>query len=405
MATIKHIASKNADYGAAERYLKFQHDEITNKPLLDKDGNYIPRDRYLIDSINCKTDTFAVECIEANLKYGKNSAKRDIKSHHYIISFDPRDSIENGLTIEKAQSLGMNFAKKYFPGHQALVCTHPDGHNHSGNIHVHIVINSLRISDTEHREYMDRPCDCKAGSKHRCTGKFMRFLREKVMEMCIDENLHQIDLLSGSRDRITDREYHAQRNGQRKLDKANALLIQEGKIPKESKFDTQKEELRQAITATLICAASPKEFIDKLEQDYGILVTEHRGRWSYLHPNRTKPIADRTLGEDYRKEYIENGIREQKYRTNNTRDIGTAVSEGKHGMDNQPEKTGFGKQPAETIIGRVRNGIDKVEERTKRLHRKPERDERRSVRSAAKCSVPESDDKRRTHEKPGRLDR
>ena len=31
MAILKHIASKNADYGEAERYLIFQHDEYTTK--------------------------------------------------------------------------------------------------------------------------------------------------------------------------------------------------------------------------------------------------------------------------------------------------------------------------------------------------------------------------------------
>ena len=44
MAVIKHIASKNADYGAAERYLIYQHDEFTNKPVLDEQGRRIPRE-------------------------------------------------------------------------------------------------------------------------------------------------------------------------------------------------------------------------------------------------------------------------------------------------------------------------------------------------------------------------
>ena len=35
------------------------------------------------------------------------------------------------------------------------VCTHPDGHNHSGNMHVHIVINSLRIEEVPFLPYMD----------------------------------------------------------------------------------------------------------------------------------------------------------------------------------------------------------------------------------------------------------
>ena len=64
----------------------------------------------------------------------KNQNYNEIKSHHYILSFDPNDKDEHGLTGERAQQLGLEYAKKNFPGHQALVCTHTDGHNGSGNI-------------------------------------------------------------------------------------------------------------------------------------------------------------------------------------------------------------------------------------------------------------------------------
>ena len=142
MATLKHINSKNADYGAAEQYLLFEHDEFTMKPVLDETGRLIPREDYRLSTLNCGGEDFAVACMRANLRYGKNQRREDVKSHHYIISFDPRDGPDNGLTVDRAQELGEQFCKEHFPGHQALVCTHPDGHNHSGNIHVHIVINS-----------------------------------------------------------------------------------------------------------------------------------------------------------------------------------------------------------------------------------------------------------------------
>ena len=51
MAIIKHIASKNADYGAAERYLLYKHDEFTNKPILDENGRMILRDEFLQTNI------------------------------------------------------------------------------------------------------------------------------------------------------------------------------------------------------------------------------------------------------------------------------------------------------------------------------------------------------------------
>ena len=66
MAVIKHIASKNADYGESERYLIFQHNEYTQKPILDDEGHMILRDEYYLDGLNCDPFTFASECQELN---------------------------------------------------------------------------------------------------------------------------------------------------------------------------------------------------------------------------------------------------------------------------------------------------------------------------------------------------
>ena len=298
MATFKHISSKNADYGAAEEYLTFEHDEFTMKPALDENGRLIPRDDYRISSLNCGGEDFAIACMRSNLKYGKNQRREDVKSHHYIISFDPRDAQDNGLTVDRAQALGEQFCKEHFPGHQALVCTHPDGHNHSGNIHVHIVINSLRIAEVPLLPYMERPADTREGCKHRCTDAAMEYFKAEVMEMCHRENLYQIDLLHGSKNRVTEREYWAKRKGQAALDKENASLAAAGEPPKVTKFETDKERLRSVIRTALSSAISFEDFSGKLLQQ-GVTVKESRGRLSYLTPDRTKPITARKLGDDF----------------------------------------------------------------------------------------------------------
>ena len=298
MATLKHINSKNADYGAAEQYLLFEHDEFTMKPVLDETGRLIPREDYRLSTLNCGGEDFAVACMRANLRYGKNQRREDVKSHHYIISFDPRDGPDNGLTVDRAQALGEKFCAEHFPGHQALVCTHPDGHNHSGNIHVHIVINSLRIEEVPFLPYMDRPADTKAGCKHRCTDAALRYFKSEVMEMCHREGLYQIDLLNGSKNRVTDREYWAQKKGQAALDKQNAPMIAGGITPRQTKFETNKEKLRQTIREALATATGFDEFSSLLLRE-GVAVKESRGRLSYLTPDRTKPITARKLGDDF----------------------------------------------------------------------------------------------------------
>ena len=300
MATFKHISSKNADYGAAEAYLTFEHDEFTMKPTLDENGRLIPREDYRISSLNCGGEDFAVACMRANLRYEKNQKREDVKSHHYIISFDPRDGTDNGLTVDRAQELGEQFCKAHFPGHQALICTHPDGHNHSGNIHVHIVINSLRIYEVPLLPYMDRPADTREGCKHRCTNAAMEYFKSEVMEMCHREGLYQIDLLNGSKERITEREYWAAKKGQLALDKENAAREAAGQPTKPTKFETDKAKLRRTIRQALSQAASFDEFSSLLLRE-GVTVKESRGRLSYLTPDRTKPITARKLGDDFDK--------------------------------------------------------------------------------------------------------
>ena len=101
LATFKHISSKNADYGAAEAYLTFEHDEFTMKPTLDENGRLIPREDYRISSLNCGGEDFAVACMRANLRYEKNQKREDVKSHHYIISFDPRDGTDKVYDLDE----------------------------------------------------------------------------------------------------------------------------------------------------------------------------------------------------------------------------------------------------------------------------------------------------------------
>ena len=304
MAVIKHIASKNADYGESERYLIFQHNEYTQKPILDDEGHMILRDEYYLDGLNCDSFTFASECQELNSYYHKNKKFNEIKSHHYIISFDPKDREECGLTGERAQQLGLTFAKKNFPGHQALVCTHTDGHNESGNIHVHIVINSLRKYDVPQEPYMEFDCESKAGYKHHLSTAYLAHLKQDVMDMCQKEGLHQVDLLSPAERKITEKEYWAQRRGQEKLDKLNQKMLEDGITPKETRYQTEKQFLRDAIDDAASTAKSPEEFAQILDKKYHIIFKISRNRYSYLHPGRKKYITGRNLGTRYEEDFL-----------------------------------------------------------------------------------------------------
>lgn len=367
MATLKHIASKNSDYTAIEAYLIYQHDAFTGKQLLDEQGRPMLRESYILDTLECGDYSFATACLLANRKYGKNTQHGDIKSHQYIISFDPRDAADNGLTMEKAQALGLKFCEENFPGHPAIVCTHPDGHNHSGNIHVHIVIGSVRTREVERKPYMQKPRDWREGMKHSSTAQTMRHLRVEVMELCEGAGLYQIDLLNGSKERVSEAEYWARRRGQMKLDRENAALTAAGQPPQQKKFETVKDTLRKQISSVLYRTTSFEDFSDRLMQQYGIAVKESRGRLSYLPAGRTKFIRAHSIGDKFEKGLVlaalqENAERKRTIQFKSDRigklvDIQAKLKQGKGiGYERWAKKYNL-KAMAQTLILLQENGL------------------------------------------------
>ena len=284
MAILKHLSSKSANYGKALEYLIFQHDERSGRPLLDENGNHMLREEYYLDGMNCNPFSFDKECEMLNANFHKNQTRGEIKSHHYIISFDPKDVTECGLTGEKAQALGREFAERFFAGHQALICTHTDGHKGSGNMHVHIVINSLRKLDVEPQDFMERLNDSRAGFKHHQTRELLTAMQKGLMELTEREGLHQIDLLSPAPVKITEREYRKTQREQRSGEKS---------------FQTKMQEIRDAVYAASSHAKNLEDFKDALLADHGIMLRVTRGQFSYLHPEREKFIRARKLGTDF----------------------------------------------------------------------------------------------------------
>ena len=121
------------------------------------------------------------------------------------------------------------------------------------------------------------------------------------MELCEGAGLYQIDLLNGSKERVSEAEYWARRRGQLKLDRENASLTATGQHPRQKKFETAKETLRKQISDVLDTAMSFEDFSDRLLQQYGITVKESRGRLSYLPAGRTKFIRAHSIGDKFDK--------------------------------------------------------------------------------------------------------
>ena len=304
MAILKHLAIQKKDYSDIQQYLIFKCEEGTHKPLRDETGRMIQRDYYILDGMNCNPYTFDAECVKLNQHFHKNNQKGDIMAHHFIISFDPRDPEDHGLNPRKAHALSREFAEYFFAGHQALIVTHADGNNHAGNIHTHIVINSLRKENVEWKPFMKNNRDCRAGYKHHLTETLLHRMHERLYEICEQEHLYTVEINQPSDRKVTDREYQAQRRGQKEKDVRNAQIRADGYEPVHPNYETTKQLICDAIEDAASRASTELEFLTILRRDHKVTVNLKRGRYSYAHPDSGKPFTARSLGNAYAREVI-----------------------------------------------------------------------------------------------------
>ena len=281
MAILKYIPVKNRYYSSAVEYLTCQFDEYTNKPILDEKGRIMERAEYLIEGVNCEVDTFGAECIETNRFYGKNNAVKDVKAHHYIISFDPTDYI----TMEEALAFGKEWVSVFAPGHQAVIAAHPDGHHGSKNMHVHIVLNSVRKYVGKQEPWHYKPCEWKQGCKHRSTGKMMHYAKKWVMKKCLIQGYEQVDLLT--------KKHRDDYWVEKRLMKSNA----------KDGFGTtsNKELIRNTIDKFIPAVKSFDQLVECLINIYGWEIRVTDKTVTFTMPDMKRGIRGNKLGDGYGK--------------------------------------------------------------------------------------------------------
>ena len=281
MAILKHIPIKNRYYSSAVEYLTCQFDEYTNEPVLDEKGRIVEREEYLIEGVNCEVDTFGAECIETNRFYGKNNAVKDVKAHHYIISFDPTDNI----TMEEALAFGKEWLSVFAPGHQAVIAAHPDGHHGSKNMHVHIVFNSVRKYAGVQEKWHYKPCEWKQGCKHRSTGRMMHNAKKWVMRRCLIQGYEQVDLLT--------KKHRDDYWVEKRLMQSNA---KDG-----IGVTSNKEMIRNTIDKLIPAVKSFEQLVEYLTGIYGWNIRVTDKTVTFTMPDMKRGIRGNKLGDGYGK--------------------------------------------------------------------------------------------------------
>lgn len=228
-----------------------------------KDG--MEREGVVVGGVNCRPDSAKQEFKAVRYLWDKENG---VQAHTVIQSFDDKDKI----SMEKANEIGQEMAKRLAPGHQAVVFTHNDGEG--GKIHNHIVINSVNSTN---------------GKKLESHGLLYRS-RQVSNDISKELGLHVIK----------------ERTAELRYTQAERALAGKNIQP-------WKDEIREVIDHAKRECRNVDEFKNYLEK-HGITINERNSKqeksgksWTYYHPDGGK-VRGSKLGNDYSRDGVVNSL-------------------------------------------------------------------------------------------------
>ncbi len=304
----------DGNYSEQLDYLLFRHDEETKVKIYDENGNRRLRPVLWMDGINCIPTLFPVLAQDLNQKYRKEKVPGECNMMQFIISYCPED-VRKGLLDERhAHELSMEWAHRCLSGVIGVAVTHDDGDRHSGNVHTHIIICTVKIS-SEISVHMKWPEKKKEGRIFNPSYRTWIEFREILVEIARSEGLHVAYQDQKPMDRISSAEYRIQLEGQKQLDEKNRKVIDEGGVPATLVFRTEKQKYRDAIRDAASRSRNIPEFQNLLKKEYGILVTEREDKWRFDREEE-RGFAGSTLGRRYSKAEIRTELEKNRENPN-----------------------------------------------------------------------------------------
>ena len=280
----------------------YQSDE-RGKLLIDETGEYIPREEYYLEGIHCSPFAFAIQAKQLDRQYGKNRDPWNVNLRHYIITFSPEDRERYMLDGELAQQLAMEWIHQCFPGLMGIIGTHTDGHLGGGSIHCHVFLSPVQWREEPSLLHAQRVFP--AGYKSSESPAMHKEARERLNNLFRRERLQNTDSQSRADRWISDGEFWARRRGQEALERKNGRIRENGEVPEETEFVTEKERIRRAVDACVRQCPETADFPDLLRNQFGVTVREEKDRWRYALNGEEKGYSGQTLGTRYRKDSVE----------------------------------------------------------------------------------------------------
>lgn len=224
--------------------------------------------------------------------YGKGKSFNERKYYHFKLSCARQDNV----SPQEAHKFAEEVAAKLFQDYECVLATHTD----TDTVHSHIIVNAVNP----------------------LTGKKLQFSPKDYVAMKDEVNS------LGKEHGYTETDFR--KRGKNSRTAVERKIMLNGGV-------SWKEELREVIVEAIGKAKDEQEFKDYLKTCYGVEITRSGKDFSYLHPQKQKPIRGAKLGVNYTKCEVLRKLGEQNNRIKSTANTGRRGS----GSIRQPSGAGI----------------------------------------------------------------
>ena len=214
-------------------------------------------------------EDYAKQFEDTAARFGKGEKYDERKYYHFKLSCARKDNV----TPRRAHDFAEEVAEVFFKNYECVIATHTD----TQTVHSHVIVNAVDP----------------------ITGKKLQFSQKDYAKMKDEVNV------IGRKYGFTETEFR--KRGKNSRTAAEKKIILKGGT-------SWKEELREVIAEAVKKTKSPEAFKKYLDECYGVKITRDGKDYSYLHPNKQKPIRGERLGTNYTKSEVIKKIGEQNYR-------------------------------------------------------------------------------------------
>lgn len=219
-----------------------------------------PKKAAYVSSRNLFEDEDYAEQFEKTAKrFGKGDKFDERKYYHFKLSCARKDNV----TAQQAHQYAQEVTEKLFNDCECVIATHTD----TQTVHSHFIVNAVDP----------------------ITGKKLQFNKQAYVKMKDEANR------IGKKYGFTQTDFRKRSKNSRTATERKIML---------NGGTSWKEELREVIAEATKNSITPEQFKEYLEKCYGVKITRDGKDYSYLHPEKQKPIRGEKLGTNYTKSEV-----------------------------------------------------------------------------------------------------